>query len=73
MHGLQYVTDTEGKTIAVQIPLEDWKLIKAELELYDTDEEMAEILADSDLMASIEKGREQARKKTGIPLSEVEL
>jgi PHD/YefM family antitoxin component YafN of YafNO toxin-antitoxin module len=73
MHGLQYVTDTEGKTIAVQIPLEDWKLIKAELELYDTDEEMAEILADSDLMASIKKGREQAQKKVGIPLSEVEL
>lgn len=73
MHGLQYVIDSEGKKIAVQIPLEKWEIIKAEMKLYDSDKEMAEILADSELMASIKKVREQAGRKIGTPLSEVEF
>jgi hypothetical protein len=36
---IQYVIDNEGKRIAVQIPIEQWEAIKAELESYDGDGE----------------------------------
>ena len=41
MSNVQYVTDESGTPIAVQIPIQDWKLIKAELEPYDGDSETA--------------------------------
>jgi hypothetical protein len=62
---IQYVTDNEGNRIAVQIPLDQWEVIKAELESYDGEFETAEILADHDLMDSIKRGREQAKSEAG--------
>ena len=50
---IQYVTDNEGKHIAVQIPIEQWEAIKAELESYDGDSETAAIMADVGFMESI--------------------
>jgi hypothetical protein len=62
---VQYVTDDKGHRIAVQIPLDQWEIIKAELESYDAAGETAEIRADPGLMESIKRGREQARRKIG--------
>ncbi len=46
MGALQYVIDSEGKTIAVQIPIEYWDLIRSELEfdeISDFDEALARL------------------------------
>jgi hypothetical protein len=58
---IQYVTDDKGNPIAVQIPLDQWEIIKAELDSWDGEGETAEIMADPGLVDSIKKGREQAR------------
>ena len=68
---IQYVTDDKGNRVAVQIPLEQWEIIKAELESYDADDETAEIAADSELMQSINRGREQAKRKSGRRIEEM--
>ena len=73
MTSVQYVTDENGTPVAVQIPIQDWKLIKAKLESYDGETETAEILANSELIASITRGREQTRRRLGKPLSEVSV
>jgi len=73
MSGVHYVTDESGIPVAVQIPIQDWKLIKAELEPYDGDSETAEILADAELLASVTRGRDQAKRRVGKPLSEVPI
>jgi hypothetical protein len=70
---IQYVTDNEGNRIAVQIPLDQWEAIKAELESYDGELETAEILVDRDLMDSIKRGREQAKRKSGRRADEIEV
>lgn len=70
---IQYVTDDKGNRIAVQIPLDQWEIIKAELESYDTKTEMDEILADPGLMESIRGGREQARRRIGRPLTGIDI
>jgi len=70
---VRYVTDDKGNRIAVQIPLDQWEVMKAELEYYDGDTETAEILADPDLVKSIERGREQARRKIGRRAEEVDV
>jgi len=70
---VRYVTDEKGKRIAVQIPLDQWEIIQAELESYDGDAETDEILADPDLVKSIKKGREQARRKKGRRIEEIDL
>lgn len=73
MANIQYVTDESGTPIAVQIPIRDWKLIKAELEPYDGETETVEILADSEFLDSIMRGREQVRRRAGKPLTEVSV
>jgi len=73
MTSVQYVTDESGTPVAVQISIQDWKLIKAELEPYDGETEMAELLADSEFLDSITKGREQVKRRLGKPLSEVSV
>lgn len=70
---VQYVTNEKGKRIAVLLPIDQWQIILEELGVYGSDEETAEILADSAFLASIAKGREQARKREGRPLHEVEV
>jgi hypothetical protein len=70
---IQYVTNTEGDRVAIQIPLEQWEIIKAELGLYNGDDETAEIMADVDLMQSIKTGREQARRGGGRRLEEINV
>jgi len=70
---VQYVTDENGTPVAVQIPIQDWKLIKAELKPYDGDSETAEILADAELLASVMRGREQLTLRKGKPLSEISI
>lgn len=70
---IQYVTDEKGKPIAVQIPLDQWEIIKAELDSWDGEAETAEILADSNLMESISRGRQQARRKIGRRIEEMEV
>lgn len=70
---IQYVTDEKGKPIAVQIPLDQWEIIKAELDSWDGDSETIEILTDTNLMDSITKGREQARQKIGRRIDEIEV
>lgn len=73
MSNVQYVTDESGTPVAVQIPIQDWQLIKAELESYDGDLETTEILADSEFLASVMRGREQSIRRQGKPLSEVTI
>lgn len=73
MPSVQYVTDENGATVAVQIPIQDWKLIRAELESYDGDSETAAILADAEFLASVIRGGEQAKQRKGKPLSEVAI
>ncbi len=70
---IQYVIDNEGKRIAVQIPIEQWEAIKAELESYDGDSETAEIMADAGFMESIKKGRAQAKHRTGRRIDEIDV
>ncbi len=70
---IQYVTDEKGKPIAVQIPLDQWEIIKAELDSWDGEAETAEIMADSNLMGSISRGRQQARRKIGRRIEEMEV
>jgi hypothetical protein len=73
MTSVQYVTDDRGNPVAVQISIKDWKSIKAELEYYDGETEMFEILADSEFLDSIMRGREQARQRIGKPMSEIPI
>lgn len=70
---IQYVIDNEGKHIAVQIPIEQWEAIKAELESYDGDSETAEIMADAGFVESIERGRDQAKRRTGRRVDEIDV
>jgi len=70
---IQYVTDNDGRRIAVQIPLDQWEIIKAELESYDGDIETAEIMADAEFMQSIEKGRDQAKRRIGRRIEEIDI
>ncbi len=70
---IQYVTDNEGKRIAVQIPLDQWERIKAELESYDGEIETAEIMADNEFMKSIERGKDQARRRIGRRIEEIDI
>jgi len=70
---IQYVTDDKGNRVAVQIPLDQWEAIKAELESYDADDETADIMADSGLMESIGRGRDQARRKIGRRIEEIDV
>lgn len=70
---IQYVTDNEGRRIAVQIPLDQWELIRAELESYDGDIETAEIMTDSEFRESIEKGRDQAKRRIGRRIEEIDI
>ncbi len=69
---IQYVTDDQGNRVAVQIPLDQWEIIKTELELYDGDTETAEIMADADLVESIDRGRSQARQRIGRRVEEIQ-
>jgi hypothetical protein len=71
MTSVQYVIDETGNPVAVQISITDWKLIKAELEFREGEIETAEILDDSELMASIKRGRKQKKGRIGKPLSEI--
>ena len=69
---IQYVTDDKGNRIAVQIPLDQWEIIKAELETYDSGTETAEIMSDATLVDSIQRGREQAKRRIGRRVEEIE-
>ncbi len=73
MTNVQYVTDESGTPVAVQIPIQDWKLMMAELEPYNGDSETAKILADAELLASVIRGREQVKQRQGKPLAEVDI
>lgn len=70
---IHYVTDDRGNRIAVQIPLAQWEIIKAELAVYDSASEMAEIMADPDLVETIQRGRELARRKLGRRAEEISV
>lgn len=70
---VQYVTDDKGNRVAVQIPLDQWEIIKAELESYDSDTETVEIMADPGMLESIKRGREQARRKIGRRIEEIDV
>ena len=70
---IQYVTDDKGNRVAVQIPLDQWEIIKAELESYDTDSETAEIMADPGLMESVQRGSVQAKRKIGRRIEEIDV
>lgn len=63
MENIQYVIDENGQPVAVQIPLDKWRAIQAELDDYTSEEETAEILADAPLMEAIKKGREQIKRE----------
>ena len=73
MTNVQYVTDEKGTPVAIQIPIQDWKLILADLESYDGDSETAQILADAELLASMMRGKGQVKQRQGKPLSEVAI
>jgi hypothetical protein len=73
MMDIQYVTDDRGNRIAVQLPLAQWEIIKAELEVYDSASEMAEIMDDPDLVETIRRGRELARRKLGRRAEEINV
>lgn len=70
---IQYVIDNEAKRIAVQIPIEQWEAIKAELEGYDGDGETAEIMGDAAFMESVVRGRDQAKHRTGRRIEEIDV
>jgi hypothetical protein len=73
MMDIQYVADDRGNRIAVQIPLAQWEIIKAEIEVYDGAREMAEIMADPDLVETIRRGRDQAGRKHGRRAEEINV
>jgi len=73
MADIQYVTDESGTPVAVQIPIQDWELIKAELRPYDADSETAAILEDKELYVSFMRGGVQAKRREGNPLSEISI
>ena len=73
MMDIQYLTDDRGNRIAVQIPLAQWEIIEAELEVYDSASEMDEIMADPDLIETIRRGRELARRKLGRRAEEISV
>lgn len=73
MPNVQYITDESGTPVAVQIPIQDWKLMMAELKPYDSDSETAEILADAELLADVIRGRKQVKQRQGKPLAEVAI
>jgi len=73
MVNIQYVTDESGTAVAVQISIQDWNLIKAELAPYDEGTETTEILADTEFLASVMRGREQVKLRKGKPLSEISI
>jgi len=73
MMDIQYVTDDKGNRVAVQIPLDQWEIIRAEIESYDADSETAEILADPGLMESIRRGRQQAKRRVGRHIREIDV
>lgn len=68
---IHYVTDDKGNPIAVQIPLDQWEIIKAELDSWDGEHESAEIMGDPNLLDSIKKGREHARRMIGRNIREI--
>jgi hypothetical protein len=70
---IHYVTDDKGNPIAVQIPLDQWETIKAELDSWDGEIETAEIMADPSLVNSIKRGREQAHSKIGRNIREIDV
>jgi hypothetical protein len=70
---IQYIIDDKGKRVAVQIPIDQWEAIKAELESYDGDSETAEIMADVGLVESIEKGRRQAKHRAGRRIEDIDI
>lgn len=70
---IQYIIDDKGKRIAVQIPIDQWEAIKAELESYDGDSETAEIMADVGLVESIERGRHQAKHRVGRRIEDIDI
>ena len=70
---IQYVTDEKGNRVAVQIPLDQWEIIKAELESYDADNETTEIMSDPGLLESINRGRVQAKRKIGRRIEEIDV
>jgi hypothetical protein len=53
--------------------LAQWEIIKAEIEVYDGAREMAEIMADPDLVETIRRGRDQARQKRGRRAEEINV
>ena len=53
--------------------MDQWELIKAEIESYDDEAETAEILADQGLMDSIQRGRTQAKQRRGRRIEEIEV
>ncbi len=57
----------------MQIPIQDWELIKAELRPYDADSETAAIIEDKDIYASVMRGGVQAKRREGKPLSEISI
>ena len=73
MADIQYVTDESGTPVAVQIPIQDWELIKAELRPYDADSETTAILEDKELYVSVMRGGAQAKRWEGKPLSEISI
>jgi hypothetical protein len=73
MADIQYVTDESGTPVAMQIPIQDWELIKAELHPYDADSETAAILEDKELYVSVMRGGTQAKRREGKTLSEISI
>ncbi len=67
------MTENEGKRIAVQIPLEQWEVIKAVLGSSDDQAETLEIVEDIPFMESIEKRRDQAKRKVGRRIEEIDV
>lgn len=70
---VQYVTDEKGNRVAVVIPLDQWEIIKAEIESYDGEMEAAEIMAEPGLMDSIHRGRNQAKRRNGRRIEEIDV
>ncbi|MHC1744980.1 MAG: hypothetical protein AB9873_18405 [Syntrophobacteraceae bacterium] len=70
---IHYVTDDKGNPIAVQIPLDQWEIIKAELDSWDGERESAEIMEDPNLLDSIKRGRDQAHRKIGRIIHKIDV
>ncbi len=73
MSNLRYVTDENGETGAVQIPIQEWERILEELQLHDSESETLEILSDSEMMQSLMRGSKQAKQRKGRHLTEVTI